>query len=183
MGQGLHRRDAQGVRALSRRPRGRSTSSSKRSWTRRRGRCGTSIRAAFRGRRHPARRWRCSTVPVRGHGRGRGTIPACCISTSILWRCRRSRSARCGRATGCAISVPDSGHLVHMPTHIDVLCGNYRDVVVYNQKAVVVDRKFLAREGALNVYAMYRSAQPSLHHLRRDVPRPVRRRRSGRRKS
>ena len=34
-----------------------------------------------------------------------------------------------------------------MPTHIDVLCGNYRDVVVYNQKAVVVDRKFLAREG------------------------------------
>ena len=47
--------------------------------------------------------------------------------------------------------VPDSGHLVHMPTHIDVLCGNYRDVVVYNQKAVVVDRKYLAREGALNV--------------------------------
>ena len=34
-----------------------------------------------------------------------------------------------------------------MPTHIDVLCGNYRDVVVYNQKAVEVDRKYLAREG------------------------------------
>ena len=30
--------------------------------------------------------------------------------------------------------VPDSGHLIHMPTHIDVLCGHYRDVVVYNQK-------------------------------------------------
>lgn len=26
--------------------------------------------------------------------------------------------------------VPDSGHLLHMPTHIDILCGNYRDVVV-----------------------------------------------------
>ena len=25
--------------------------------------------------------------------------------------------------------VPDSGHLVHMPTHIDVLCGHYHDVV------------------------------------------------------
>ena len=40
------------------------------------------------------------------------------------------------------------GHLIHMPTHIDVLCGHYRDVVVYNQKAIVADRKFLAREGA-----------------------------------
>jgi tetratricopeptide (TPR) repeat protein len=58
--------------------------------------------------------------------------------------------------------VPDAGHLVHMPTHIDVLCGNYRDVVVYNQKAVVADRKFLAREGALNVYALYRTHN---HHF------------------
>ncbi len=28
--------------------------------------------------------------------------------------------------------VPDAGHLVHMPTHIDVQCGNYRDVVDSN---------------------------------------------------
>lgn len=58
--------------------------------------------------------------------------------------------------------VPDAGHLVHMPTHIDVLCGNYRDVVVYNQKAIVADRKFLAREGAMNVYALYRTHN---HHF------------------
>ncbi|MDI1284825.1 MAG: hypothetical protein PSV46_10540 [Reyranella sp.] len=58
--------------------------------------------------------------------------------------------------------VPDAGHLIHMPTHIDVLCGNYRDVVVYNQKAVEADRKFLAREGAMNVYALYRSHN---HHF------------------
>jgi len=58
--------------------------------------------------------------------------------------------------------VPDSGHLVHMPTHIDVLCGNYRDVVVYNQKAVVADRKFLEREGPLNIYSMYRNHN---HHF------------------
>ncbi|MBT6138338.1 MAG: hypothetical protein HOH65_12770 [Rhodospirillaceae bacterium] len=53
--------------------------------------------------------------------------------------------------------VPDAGHLIHMPTHIDVLCGQYRDVVVYNQKASIADRKFLEREGAVNVYAMYRT--------------------------
>lgn len=58
--------------------------------------------------------------------------------------------------------VPDAGHLIHMPTHIDVLCGHYRDVVVYNQKAIVADRKFLAREGAMNVYALYRTHN---HHF------------------
>jgi tetratricopeptide (TPR) repeat protein len=58
--------------------------------------------------------------------------------------------------------MPDSGHLIHMPTHIDVLCGHYRDVVVYNQKAVSVDRKYLAREGAMNVYALYRTHN---HHF------------------
>lgn len=58
--------------------------------------------------------------------------------------------------------VPDAGHLIHMPTHIDVLCGHYRDVVIYNQKAVEADRKFLAREGAMNVYALYRSHN---HHF------------------
>src|SRR5262249_4806125 len=31
--------------------------------------------------------------------------------------------------------VPDAGHLQHMPSHIDVLCGNYRDSVVSNQAA------------------------------------------------
>ena len=58
--------------------------------------------------------------------------------------------------------VPDSGHLTHMPTHIDVLCGNYRDVVVYNQKAIIADREYLKRNGALNVYTMYRTHN---HHF------------------
>ena len=58
--------------------------------------------------------------------------------------------------------MPDSGHLIHMPTHIDVLCGNYHDVVVYNRKAIVADRKYLEREGALNVYSMYRTHN---HHF------------------
>src|SRR5262245_66558592 len=44
---------------------------------------------------------------------------------------------------------------------LPILCGNYHDVVVYNQKAVVADRKYLADEGAMNIYTMYR-----LHNLR-----------------
>lgn len=58
--------------------------------------------------------------------------------------------------------VPDAGHLIHMPTHIDVLCGQYRDVVIYNQKATRADRKFLAKEGAMNVYSLYRTHD---HHF------------------
>lgn len=53
--------------------------------------------------------------------------------------------------------VPDAGHLEHMPTHIDVLCGDYRSAVVSNLAAVRADRKFLEREGALNFYSAYRA--------------------------
>ncbi len=53
--------------------------------------------------------------------------------------------------------VPDAGHLQHMPSHIDVLCGNYRDSVVSNLSAVQVDRRFVDREGPLNFYSLYRA--------------------------
>ena len=53
--------------------------------------------------------------------------------------------------------VPDAGHLRHMPSHIDVLCGKYRDSVVANQVAVQVDRRFVDREGPLNFYSLYRA--------------------------
>ncbi|MBX7434675.1 tetratricopeptide repeat protein [Mycobacterium sp. Y57] len=53
--------------------------------------------------------------------------------------------------------VPDAGHLRHMPSHIDVLCGNYHDSVVANQAAVQVDRRFVEREGPLNFYSLYRA--------------------------
>ncbi len=52
--------------------------------------------------------------------------------------------------------VPDAGHLVHMPTHIDVLCGHYHNVVIWNQKAVEADLKYYVREGAFNIYSGYR---------------------------
>jgi len=52
--------------------------------------------------------------------------------------------------------VPDSGHLNHMPTHIDVLCGHYQTVVSSNHAAIIADRKFLHREGPVNFYSLYR---------------------------
>lgn len=52
--------------------------------------------------------------------------------------------------------VPDAGHLVHMPTHIDVLCGDYVKVVRGNEAAVEADLKYFEREGAFNVYTGYR---------------------------
>ena len=51
--------------------------------------------------------------------------------------------------------VPDAGHLIHMPTHIDVLCGHYRDVVAWNQAALEPDRRFLAYAENPGVYLMY----------------------------
>jgi tetratricopeptide (TPR) repeat protein len=53
--------------------------------------------------------------------------------------------------------VPDAGHLQHMPSHIDVLCGDYRRSVVANQAAVQADRRFVSREGPLNFYSLYRA--------------------------
>ncbi|MEM8743806.1 MAG: tetratricopeptide repeat protein [Pseudomonadota bacterium] len=51
--------------------------------------------------------------------------------------------------------MPDGGHLIHMPTHIDVQCGYYRDTLVYNQKALAADRKFLAYAKSPGVYFVY----------------------------
>ncbi|MFV0296432.1 MAG: tetratricopeptide repeat protein [Hyphomicrobiaceae bacterium] len=51
--------------------------------------------------------------------------------------------------------VPDSGHLIHMPTHLDVLCGHYHDVLDYNQKALEPDRRFLAYSDDPGIYLIY----------------------------
>ncbi|MEU8033118.1 hypothetical protein AB0C13_31560 [Streptomyces sp. NPDC049099] len=53
--------------------------------------------------------------------------------------------------------APDAGHLQHMPSHIEVLCGDYRRVVSDNDDAIVADEKFHARAGAMNFYTLYRS--------------------------
>ncbi len=53
--------------------------------------------------------------------------------------------------------VPDAGHLRHMPTYLDVLCGDYRRVVSANTAAIAADEKFRERAGAMNFYTLYRA--------------------------
>lgn len=52
--------------------------------------------------------------------------------------------------------VPDAGHLAHMPTHIDVQCGNYLDVVDSNQAGIEMDLRYYHYAGAKNFYSLYR---------------------------
>jgi len=52
--------------------------------------------------------------------------------------------------------APDSGHLVHMATHIDVLCGDYHNVVARNRQAARVDRAYFDYAGGENFYTIYR---------------------------
>src|SRR5215216_831915 len=67
--------------------------------------------------------------------------------------------------------VPDAGHLVHMPTHIDVLCGDYKSTLESNLRAIEVNEKYVAREG--RVLRALPRARPPLRDLWGDVPRPV----------
>ncbi len=55
-----------------------------------------------------------------------------------------------------ATLIPDSGHLVHMATRIDVLCGDYQTVIDRNHRAAIVDRDFTSLRGAENFYTVYR---------------------------
>ncbi|MEM7095732.1 MAG: tetratricopeptide repeat protein [Actinomycetota bacterium] len=57
-------------------------------------------------------------------------------------------------------SLPDCGHLIHMPTHIDVQCGHYYDVVHWNSKAAEADARWRDREGLFSVWTLY-----STHNL------------------
>lgn len=60
-------------------------------------------------------------------------------------------------------AVPDAGHLHHMPSHLEVLCGDYRRVVSDNTLAVAADDRYLRRAGAMNFYTLYRAHN---HHFR-----------------
>ncbi|KAI1479691.1 TPR domain protein [Daldinia eschscholtzii] len=52
--------------------------------------------------------------------------------------------------------VPDAGHLNHMPTHIDVIVGDYQNAIESNQKAIIADDIFFSREDPLKFYTLYR---------------------------
>ena len=48
-----------------------------------------------------------------------------------------------------------SGHLLHMPSHIDLLCGYYYDAVIANDRAIAADRVFWARHPEMREFAFY----------------------------
>ena len=61
------------------------------------------------------------------------------------------------RAADCLRElVPDGGHLIHMPTHIDIQCGEYRDALHWNLKGIEADLKIAERQGRMNFYTAYR---------------------------
>lgn len=51
--------------------------------------------------------------------------------------------------------VPGSGHLIHMPSHIYVLCGEYEKTIASNVEAAAADEEYLAYDGELGVYYIY----------------------------
>src|SRR6201999_4572290 len=69
--------------------------------------------------------------------------------------------------------MPDSGHLIHMATHLDVLCGHYNDVLTYNQKALVTDRKFPCLFRRSRNLPRLCDPQFPFCDLRRDFSRPI----------
>lgn len=52
--------------------------------------------------------------------------------------------------------IPDAGHLVHMPSHLDILVGDYRRAIDSNADACLADEKYHAEHGGDNFYSFYR---------------------------
>jgi tetratricopeptide (TPR) repeat protein len=60
--------------------------------------------------------------------------------------------------------VPNSGHLVHMASHIYIRVGRYQDAVLSNQGGIKADNAYAARRN--NVSGIYRLAyMPHNHHF------------------
>jgi tetratricopeptide (TPR) repeat protein len=51
--------------------------------------------------------------------------------------------------------VPDAGHLVHMPSHIDVRLGRWQDAAVANEKAMAADERYNARKLEPGFWGLY----------------------------
>ena len=52
--------------------------------------------------------------------------------------------------------VPDAGHLCHMPSHIDILVGDYGAALEANRRAIAADEAWRRRDGAIDFYTGYR---------------------------
>ncbi len=60
--------------------------------------------------------------------------------------------------------TPGLGHLVHMPSHIDVLRGRWEEAIVANTKAIEADRVY--RDAALIAPDFYRLYMSHNHHMK-----------------
>jgi len=49
-------------------------------------------------------------------------------------------------------AVPGSGHLLHMPAHIDLRTGHYADAVTASERSIAVDARYLAQVDAQGAY-------------------------------
>lgn len=59
--------------------------------------------------------------------------------------------------------VPASGHLVHMPAHIYIRTGRYRDAILANQQAVKSDHGYLSHNHTESIYTL--AYVPHNHHF------------------
>ncbi|KAF4981256.1 hypothetical protein FZEAL_2882 [Fusarium zealandicum] len=50
----------------------------------------------------------------------------------------------------------EAGHLAHMPSHLDILIGDYRRAISANLKAVQADDKYVSLRGGGDFYTIYR---------------------------
>ena len=58
--------------------------------------------------------------------------------------------------------LPGLGHLVHMPSHIDVRRGRWQEAIVANSKAIDADKRYTQRSGEQGFYRLYMAHN---HHM------------------
>jgi len=51
--------------------------------------------------------------------------------------------------------APDVGHLLHVVSHIDILCGHYQDALLANERAIAVNREYLSAHGHWLEFRLY----------------------------
>jgi len=67
-----------------------------------------------------------------------------------------------GAANALRDLQPGLGHLVHMPSHIDIRRGRWQEGIVANQKAIAADRRYTAQAPEQGFYRLYMSHN---HHM------------------
>lgn len=51
--------------------------------------------------------------------------------------------------------LPSSGHIMHMPSHIFLLVGDYEQAILANQKAIAADHEYIRKYGLRGIYPVH----------------------------